>query len=265
MLSRTPFVSANAQGGASCCRLGRARAGLLLLGACLGLVMGVVQGAQAQVGAPAQSQVSEAWRQQVQALAQTGVRASLPEQTRVEILVGQLDPRLKLAPCQQVQPYLPSGLQMWGRTRVGLRCVDGRARWNVSLPVTVRVFSRALVAAQALPAGTQLTQAQLAAAEIDIAAVNGAIFIDAAPLLGRTLSQPLAAGEALTAGSLRMRQWFAAGDTVTVRALGPGYAVAAEGQALAPGLEGQNVKIRFENGRIVTGRVIGDRRVEMRL
>jgi len=253
MLSRASIakVSASAAGP----RVWRRRAQVLAAGLLL------VQGALAQTDA----KVSEVWRHQVQELAQSGVRAGLPQQTRVEILVGQLDPRLKLAPCLQVQPYLPSGLQMWGRTRVGLRCVDGRARWNVSLPVTVRVFSRALVAAEPLPAGTQLTQAQLAAAEIDIAAVNGAVFVDAAPLLGRTLSQPVAAGEALTAGSLRMRQWFAAGDTVTVRALGPGYAVAAEGQALAAGLEGQNVKIRFENGRIVTGRVIGDRRVEMRL
>lgn len=207
---------------------------------------------------------------QVQQLAQAGAQAGMPAEARVEVQLGQLDPRLKLAPCRQIQPYLPAGLPMWGRSRIGLRCLDGQsgggtARWNVSLPVTVKVYARALVASTPLAAGTLLTQAQLATAEIDIAAEPGAVFSDAASLLGRTLSRPVAAGEAVRNTSLSKRQWFAAGDTVTVRVSGPGYAVASEGQALMAGLEGQVVKIRFENGRIVSGRAVGDRRVEVLL
>lgn len=202
---------------------------------------------------------------QVQQMALAGATVGAPAQARVDVQVGALDPRLKLAPCQQIQPYLPTGLQMWGRTRIGLRCVDGLARWNVSLPVTVKVYARVLVAAAALPAGTVLTQAQLAAAEIDIAAQAGAVFTDAALLTGRTLNRPLAAGDALHSVALNKRQWFAAGDVVSVRASGSGFAVAGEGQALAAGLEGQEVKVRFENGRILTGRAVGERRVEVAL
>lgn len=201
----------------------------------------------------------------VQQLAQNGARAGMPAEARVAVEVGKLDPRLRLAPCQQVQPYLPAGLQMWGQTRIGLRCVDGRARWNVSLPVKVRVFARAVVATDPLPAGAVLVQEQLAMAEIDIAAEAGAVFTDATALSGRTLARPLAAGEAVRNTGLKLRQVFAAGDTVTVLASGPGYSVAGEGQALAAGLEGQNVKVRFENGRVVTGRAIGERRVEVLL
>jgi len=202
---------------------------------------------------------------QVQQIAQAGARAGMPAQARVEVQVGRLDPRLRLAPCLQVQPYLPPGLQMWGRTRIGIRCVDGAARWNVSLPVTVKVYARALVAADALPAGVLLTQALLSSAEIDIAAEAGAVFSNATSLVGRTLNRPLAAGEAVRSSSLKVRQWFAAGDTVMVRAVGSGYTVAREGQALAAGLEGQSVKVRFENGRIISGRVVGERNVEMLL
>ncbi|MCV2367370.1 flagellar basal body P-ring formation chaperone FlgA [Roseateles oligotrophus] len=202
---------------------------------------------------------------EVQKIALAGARVGMPEQARVEVQIGRLDPRLKLAPCAQVQPYLPPGLPMWGRTRIGLRCLSGSVRWNVSLPVTVKVYARALVAADALPAGSLLTQALLGSAEIDIAAETGAVFSDANSLVGRTLSRPLAAGEAVRSSSLKVRQWFAAGDTVMVRAVGSGYAVAREGQALTAGLEGQSVKVRFENGRIISGRVVGDRVVEMLL
>jgi flagella basal body P-ring formation protein FlgA len=207
---------------------------------------------------------------QVQQLAQSAAAAGMPAQARVEVQVGNLDPRLKLAPCRQVQPYLPAGLQMWGRTRIGLRCLDakngsGPGRWNVSLPVLVKVYAKALVAVAALPAGTPLTQALLASAEIDIAAEPGAVFTEADQLLGRALSRPLAAGDAVRSTGLSKRQWFAAGDAVVVRASGPGYAVAGEGRAMAAGLEGQDVKIRFESGRTVTGRAVGDRRVEVLL
>jgi flagella basal body P-ring formation protein FlgA len=202
---------------------------------------------------------------QVQMIAQAGARAGMPAHARVEVQVGRLDPRLRLAPCLQVQPYLPPGLQMWGRTRIGIRCLDGAVRWNVSLPVTVKVYARALVAADVLPAGAVLSQALLSSAEIDIAAEAGSVFSDANSLVGRTLNRPLAAGEAVRSSSLKVRQWFAAGDTVMVRAVGSGYTVAREGQALTAGLEGQSVKVRFENGRIVSGRVVGERNVEMLL
>ena len=220
--------------------------------------------AQAQVQSGASGLAPEL-AAQVQQMIQAAARIGIPAQARVLVEIGQLDPRLKLAPCRQVQPYLPNGQQMWGRARVGLRCMDGQARWNVSLPVTIKVFARALVATDPLPHGTVLTQDLLSAAEIDIAAERGTVFTDVNSLLGRTLNQPVAAGEALRSGDLKMRQWFAAGDTVMVLASGPGYAVAGEGQAMSAGLEGQSVKIKFENGRIVTGRAVGDRRVELLL
>ncbi|MGS0754595.1 flagellar basal body P-ring formation chaperone FlgA [Roseateles sp. GG27B] len=176
---------------------------------------------------------------QVQQMIQAAARIGIPAQARVVVEIGQLDPRLRLAPCRQVQPYLPNGQQMWGRARVGLRCVDGPARWNVGLPVTIKVFARALVATDALPQGTVLTQDLLSAAEIDIAAERGTVFTDVNSLLGRILNQSVAAGEALRSSDLKLRQWFAAGDTVMVLASGPGYAVAGEGQAMSVGLEGQ--------------------------
>ncbi len=201
----------------------------------------------------------------VQALAQSGARAGAPAQARVEVQLGQLDPRLRLAPCSQVQPYLPAGQRMWGRSRIGLRCADGSARWNVTLPVLVQVYTKALVATQPLPAGVELTQEHLRLAEIDMTADAGSIFTQFAALDGRALQRPLAAGEAVRSTDLRQRRWFAAGERVQVLAAGAGYAIASEGQALEAGFEGKDVRVRFENGRTVTGRAVGDRRVEVLL
>lgn len=234
------------------------RSGPALGGLAVLMLAGAAAGAQAPTSPLAPSLLTH-----VQALAQSGARAGAPAEARIEVELGQLDPRLRLAACQNVQPYLPHGLRMWGRTRIGLRCVDGQARWNVSLPVTVRVFARALVATAALPAGAVLAQGELQLAEVDVAAESGQVFTDAAQLEGRSLQRPLAVGEVLRAPDLKQRRWFASGERVQVLGTGEGYTIASEGVAMEPGLEGQDVRVRFENGRTVTGRAVGERRVEV--
>lgn len=203
--------------------------------------------------------------ERVRVLAETAARATAPPGTRVLVEIGALDAHLRLAPCREVQPYLPPGLAVWGRSRIGLRCTDGTARWNVTLPVRVAVFGRAVVASAPLPAGTVLAQDQLAMADLDIAAEPGAVFTDAASLIGRVLARPLTAAEAVRAPALKSRQWFAAGETVQVRMAGEGFSVLAEAQALSAGIEGQEVRVRFESGRIVSGRPVSERRVELAL
>ena len=39
----------------------------------------------------------------------------------------------------QVEPYLPNNMRLWGKSRIGLRCTGGPTRWNVYLPITVKV------------------------------------------------------------------------------------------------------------------------------
>lgn len=195
-----------------------------------------------------------------QGASQTGWRYS-----RIEVDVGALDPRLQLAPCQTVEPYLPVGLPAWGRTRIGLRCVQGAKPWNVTLPVTVKVWARSLVTTSALSAGVPLDASQLMEAEIDLAAAPGTALSRAADVVGRSLARPLPAGSALRQTDLKPRQWFNAGDTVRVLAVGSGWSIASEGQALGPGIEGQPARVRMESGRMVQAIPVADRQAEISL
>jgi len=214
--------------------------------------------------AAARAEVPTEVSTRVQALARQGAGALLADRTaRVEVTVGELNPRLRLAPCSQIQPYLLPGLPVWGRTRVGLRCIDGTARWNVSLPLTVKVFAKVLVAHGALPAGAVLEAGQFDVAEADIAAEPGGVFTDAKDLIGRKLDRPVEAGEALRTTDMEKRHWFAAGDRVKVHAMGAGFSVDGEGQALSIGLDKEDARIRLDNGRTVTGRAVGEHVVEV--
>jgi len=84
---------------------------------------------------------------------------------RMQVSVRQLDPRLNLAPCARVEPYLPPGARLWGRTRLGLRCLEGQTRWNAFLPITVQAFGPAWVLTGNVATGATLTEQDAMQAE----------------------------------------------------------------------------------------------------
>ena len=219
------------------------------------LLCAVTGGAQAQ---------SEPLKEQVQQFVMTQVAAAgLP---RVEVVPGRLDARLRLTPCEQIQAYLPSGARLWGKTRVGLRCVKGVTAWNVYLPITVNVFGPALVSTSALPTGHVLAASDFIQAEVNLSEdlMNPPV-TESAQLLGRVLAKPLSPGQSLRQSSLKARQWFAAGDQVQIRAAGSGFAVAGAGEAVTAGMEGQPARVRTESGRVVSGMPVAERQLEIAL
>jgi flagella basal body P-ring formation protein FlgA len=200
----------------------------------------------------------------VQAMASEASRQAAPG-LRVEVRVGALDARLKLAPCTSIEPYLPAGTRLWGPARIGLRCNDAGVRWNVFLPVTVDVYGPGLIAGGPLAAGAVITAGDLRPGTVNLSASPSPVLASSDLAIGRTLARPLAAGDTLRATDLRARQWFAAGDTVRIVAGGDGWRIHGEGQALNPGLEGQSVRVRTESGRIVSGVAVAERQVEIAL
>jgi flagella basal body P-ring formation protein FlgA len=184
---------------------------------------------------------------------------------RVEVVVGQLDPRLHLAPCERIEPYLPANARLWGKSRIGLRCKEGRSAWNVYLPIVVKVWGRALVVPAGAAAGSILADSDLDEAEVDLAEEFTPAFFDRKLVVGRTLAQALRPGQAVRQAHIKSRQWFAAGETVKLVAVGEGFALESVGQALTNGIEGQPARVRTENGRVVTGVPAGERRMELTL
>jgi flagella basal body P-ring formation protein FlgA len=184
---------------------------------------------------------------------------------RIEVVVGALDPRLRLAPCERIEPFLPAGVRLWGKSRIGLRCKEGRTNWSVYLPITVKVWAKALVVPAGAAANSIVADADLAEAEVDLAEESTAVFVDRKAVVGRTLAQSLKPGQAIRQGHVKTRQWFAVGETVKVVAVGEGFALESVGQAVTNGIEGQPARVRTEGGRIVTGVATGERRLELTL
>lgn len=207
-----------------------------------------------------------------QEMAQNWLHKALPAQQgaettnlRMEVLVGNLDSRLRLAPCGKVEPYLPMGMRLWGKSQVGLRCVDGVARWNVMLPVTINAYGPAWVVRGQIPAGALLTEADVESTEVNWAAETNPVLAQRGAWEGQVAARTLTSGQVLRQGMVRPAQVFQAGAPVKVMAQGTGFQISADAQALSAGVVGQVARVRMENGRISSGVVLDGKTVQIDL
>lgn len=184
---------------------------------------------------------------------------------RMEVVFGALDSRLRLAPCARVEPYLPPGTRLWGRSRIGLRCLEGAVRWSVFLPVTVKAMGRAWVLHSNINAGAVLSDMDAAEAEVDWAEDLSPVVLDPRQWVGAVATRSLGAGQTIRQSVLRAATAFPAGTQVRVVAQGVGFAISTDAQALNAGVVGQNVRLRMDSGRIVNGLVLDARTVKIDL
>lgn len=191
------------------------------------------------------------------------VRETLGDERRIVVDTPNLASRLGLAPCDRVEPFVPAGARLWGRTAIAIRCADD-TRWNASLPVNVRVFGPALVASSTVLAGTPAAAGAFRLTEVDLTAQPGKPVDDPALLEGRVLGRAIASGQPLRASDLRVLQTVSPGDPVQIRLLGNGFEIGAEGVALSGAGDGQAVRVRTDTGKILSGTARG-RTVEIRM
>jgi len=181
----------------------------------------------------------------------------------VEIVVGETDPRQSLAPCRRYEPFVPTGARLWGRTALGVRCTDG-ATWTAFVPVQIKVFADAPVAARPIPRGEVLGADDIRQERVELTAYPVGAFAGGVPLEGRIATRAIGAGEPLRRDLLRGRPVVQPGDLVRVVADGNGFAVATDGKALTPGTDGQTVQVAVTGGRVVTGTARPGRVVEIK-
>jgi flagella basal body P-ring formation protein FlgA len=186
---------------------------------------------------------------------------------RVEISVGNIDERLKLAPCARVEPYIPASTRLWGKTQIGLKCTEGSTNWNVFLPVEIKVFGQALVATRPLNFGQAVGADDVRLQEVEFTRETGGgvAIADPRQIEGKTTARMIAAGQTLRQDYFRSPPAVGAGDAVKVVYSGQGFNISTNGRALGSASDGQSVRVQTDTGRIVQGTARPGRIVEMRL
>ncbi|AZQ52540.1 flagellar basal body P-ring formation chaperone FlgA [Burkholderia cenocepacia] len=200
-----------------------------------------------QPATPAGQQDPETIRRAALAFLQQQI-AGLPGKTTATVTTAF--PR-GLAACTTLEPFLPTGARLWGRTTVGVRCA-GERPWTVYLQAKVAVQATYYVAARQIAPGEPLSAADLVARDGDLTVLPLAVITDPAQAIGATALARISAGLPLRQDMLKSAASVSAGQTVRVVAAGPGFTISAEGSVLANAAPGQSVRVRMAAGQIVT-------------
>ena len=201
----------------------------------------------AQPATPPGQQDPETIRRAALAFLQQQI-AGLPGKTTATVTTAF--PR-GLAACTTLEPFLPTGARLWGRTTVGVRCA-GERPWTVYLQAKVAVQATYYVAARQIAPGEPLSAADLVARDGDLTVMPLAVITDPAQAIGATALARISAGLPLRQDMLKSAASVSAGQTVRVVAAGPGFTISAEGSVLANAAPGQSVRVRMGAGQIVT-------------
>lgn len=188
---------------------------------------------------------------------QTG---SLPG--RATYSAGAIDSRLALAACGALEVFLPPGSRLWGNTSVGVRC-NAPVAWSIYVPVKVNVTGAYVTTSRALASGQLLSEADLVMNQGDLTQMPAGIVTEISQAIGKTLSNPLAAGQAVRADLLRKPNAVLQGQNVKVVSQGRGFSVSAEGKAIGNAGVGQVAQVRMHSGQMVSGIARADGSVEV--
>lgn len=170
----------------------------------------------------------------------------------VDLTVGAIDPRLRLAACDAPEVFLPTGSRLWGNTTVGVRC-QSATPWTIYVPVSIKITASIAVAAHPLSAGQTVSQSDILLQSGDLTQLPPGVILDPALAIGKTVISGAASGQALRQDMLRAPQVIQQGQTVKLVAKGPGFQVSSEGKALANATLGQTVSVRTQAGQTING------------
>jgi flagella basal body P-ring formation protein FlgA len=180
---------------------------------------------------------------------------------KVVITVNNIDKRIALPACPQLEAYLPQGAQLHGKTNIGVRC-NGNTKWSIFIPATIIVTINILVSNRPLTQGHTLTADDFSVQPGELNQTG--IVSDENAALGKILKFSINAGQPLKQNMLRDPYAVLQGQTVQIISEGRGFKLRTEGLVLSNAADGQAVQVKVPSGQIINGFVKGNGIVEVR-
>ena len=129
-------------------------------------------------------------RSAVEAFVRTQTSA-LPGQVTVK--VGEIDRRIALPVCPELEAFLPAGGQLLGNGTVGVRCPADNKAWKLFVPVRVTVIASLLIANRPLQQGQVLHAEDLTSQSGELAQTG--TLTDPVQAVGKILKYSIGAGQ----------------------------------------------------------------------
>lgn len=174
----------------------------------------------------------------------------------IQIKVGRLDPRLRLAACgEPLTAYFSPGSSTIGHTTVGVRC-DGPKPWSLFVPLHIDRQIRVAVAVDQFPRGHVIAAQDITFKLRSSAKLNGGYFAPNEQLIGKVTTRPIARGTHYAQNMVKALRIVRRGEQVVLALQTGSIAVRVAGLALRDGTRGERIPVRnLSSKRIIEGTV----------
>jgi flagella basal body P-ring formation protein FlgA len=161
----------------------------------------------------------------------------------VEVSIDRLDPRLRLALCDQpLEGFWPKGARKMGSVSVGVRC-NGSNTWSIYTRAKVAVFESVVVANRPLSRGESLDASDVELVREDLTRLSSGFYSQIEDVVGMEVRRPVRAGTVLGRGMVKAPILIHRGEKVSITASTGTVTVRMEGKALASGAKGDVITV----------------------
>ena len=179
------------------------------------------------------------------------------ETNSIEVVVGQLDPRLRLHQCSiPLEAYRQNYENQGVISTVGVRCNDNKP-WSLYVPVSVKNFAQVAVLKHAVVRNTVISKNDIVLQKRNINRLTSGYFNSGEQLIGKVITQNLSAGAVLTKHHVKSATAVNRGQSVTLIAKNSVIEVRMKGVAMSKGAIGERIKVKnSKSERIIEGIII---------
>ncbi len=180
----------------------------------------------------------------------------------VQINVGRIDSRLRLAQCDENLTFKIHEPPHNARNiTVKTSCMSDR-RWTVYVPVSLDVYAEVVVATRSLKRGDVLTHDDVEFKRMNTSSVGRGHIEDASRALGMEIKRPIKPGDVVRLPYLTKPDIVHKGQTVVVSSQSRFLKVETSGVALVSGHMGERIRVKNErSNRVVSAEVIAPGKV----
>lgn len=179
------------------------------------------------------------------------------EHERIDISVGNLDPRLRLASCEHPIAFtIKDASGLGGNISVNAQCQSGQT-WSVHVPAQVAIYRQTPTALRDIARGEQINQAHIGTTLVNISSIRQAFLLDEEAIIGKEAKRNISMGEPFRTALLDNPTAVRRGEMVTLESMAGSIKVSSSGTAMADGRVGQTIRVRNNSSeRIISGVVM---------
>ena len=177
--------------------------------------------------------------------------------SNIEVIVGQLDPRLRLNKCSiPLEAYRQNYEYQRTLSIVGVRCNDDKP-WSLFVPVSVKHYREVAVLNHSVVRNTVIRKDDFVMEKRNINRLTSGYFDNDKNLIGKVITQNLSTGTVLTKHHVKAATAVNRGQSVTLIAKNSVIEVRMKGIAMSKGAIGERIKVKNTNSeRIIEGIII---------